>query len=307
MALAAQTPLLTRLVSTSVAVAAQAGCIIRDVMRKGNLGIVEKENAYDLQTEADRAAQRCIISSLSKHFPKITIIGEEEETGVGTIVDMSKDYLLDVNCPPQFAQLNEDEIVVWVDPLDGTSEYAQGLLEHVTVLIGIAVNGKAVGGVIHQPYYNHESSDSDVGRTVWGVIGDGVGGMSVQSPPSSGCIVTTTRSHSSTTVNDAVNALTPDQIMRVGGAGHKVMLLLEGRAHAYVFASPGCKKWDTCGPQAVLESAGGCMTDIQGKAIPYDSTAPHRNKTGVLATALGTTHTSIVDKIPQHVKENLIA
>jgi len=306
--LAAQTPLLTRLVSTSVAVAAQAGCIIRDVMNKGNLGIVEKENEYDLQTEADRAAQRCIISSLNKHFPKITVIGEEEDTGVGTIVDITKDNLLDVTCPPQFAELKEDEIVVWVDPLDGTSEYAQGLLEHVTVLIGIAVNGKAIGGVIHQPYYICETSPaSNIGRTVWGVVGDKVGGMSVQCPPSSGCIVATSRSHASTTVNDAINALTPDQVMRVGGAGHKVMLLLEGHAHAYVFASPGCKKWDTCGPQAVLESAGGCMTDIQGIPIPYDSTAPHRNATGVLATALGTAHTSIVDKIPQHVKDNLIA
>lgn len=31
-----------------------------------------------------------------------------------------------------------------------------GLLDHVTVLIGLAVNGKAVGGVIHQPFYNYE-------------------------------------------------------------------------------------------------------------------------------------------------------
>ena len=26
---------------------------------------------------------------------------------------------------------------------------------------------------------------------------------------------------------------------KVGGAGHKVMLLMEGKAHAYVFPSPG--------------------------------------------------------------------
>ncbi|CAL4128183.1 unnamed protein product, partial [Meganyctiphanes norvegica] len=293
--------------------AAQAGCIIRDVMNKGNLGIVEKENAYDLQTEADRAAQRCIISSLSKHFPKITIIGEEEDTGVGTIVDVSKDNFVDVTCPSQFTELKEDELVMtldFVDPVLSISSFecqrsghqgvcknlsiqCSSLLEHVTVLIGIAVNGKAIGGVIHQPYYNCEASANDFGRTVWGVVGDKVGGMSVQHPPSSGCIVTTTRSHSSATVNDAVNALTPDQVMRVGGAGHKVMLLLEGQAHAYVFASPGCKKWDTCGPQAVLESAGGCLTDIQGKPIPYDSTAPHRNKIRSLATRLKDALTSI--------------
>ena len=55
------------------------------------------------------------------------------------------------------------------------------------------------------------------------------------------------------------------------------MLLLEGKAHVYMFASPGCKKWDTCAPQAVLESAGGILTDVSGKLIPYDENAPHRS------------------------------
>lgn len=31
----------------------------------------------DLQTEADRSAQNCIVTSLSRQFPLISIIGEE--------------------------------------------------------------------------------------------------------------------------------------------------------------------------------------------------------------------------------------
>ena len=31
----------------------------------------------DLQTEADRSAQRCIVASLTQQFPKIHVIGEE--------------------------------------------------------------------------------------------------------------------------------------------------------------------------------------------------------------------------------------
>lgn len=54
------------------------------------------------------------------------------------------------------------------------------------------------------------------------------------------------------------------------------MLLMEGKAHVYVFASPGCKKWDTCAPQAILEAAGGVLTDMKGATIPYHATAPHR-------------------------------
>lgn len=40
--------------------------------------------------------------------------------------------------------------------LDHLYIFFSGLLDHVTVLIGLAVNGKAVGGVIHQPYYNYQ-------------------------------------------------------------------------------------------------------------------------------------------------------
>lgn len=44
MSLAAQSsPLLSRIMSSSVAIANQAGTIIREIMKKGELGIVEKE------------------------------------------------------------------------------------------------------------------------------------------------------------------------------------------------------------------------------------------------------------------------
>ncbi|XP_042224345.1 3'(2'),5'-bisphosphate nucleotidase 1-like isoform X1 [Homarus americanus] len=325
-------PVLSRIVSLSVAIANHAGKIIRDVLKKGELGIVQKENARDLQTEADRAAQRCIISSLSQCFPKITIIGEEgdEESKQisGKVYDPTPESTIQVTCPPHLASLGEEEIVVWVDPLDGTAEYTQAyecrksghqgvcktlgvtcesLLDHVTVLIGIASGGKAVGGVIHQPYYNYQNPGSELGRTIWGVVGGTVGGMPIVAPPEGKLIVTTTRSHSSSTVTDAVDAVCPDEVLRVGGAGHKVMLLLEGKAHLYVFASPGCKKWDTCAPEAILQAAGGILTDIKGSPIPYQASVPFRNSTGVLASAPGQNHAFYSAKIPQHVKDNLKA
>lgn len=45
----------------------------------------------------------------------------------------------------------------------------------------------------------------------------------------------------------------------------QVLQLLEGKASIYVFASAGCKKWDTCAPEAVLSAAGGKLTDILGQ------------------------------------------
>jgi len=53
---------------------------------------------------------------------------------------------------------------------------ASGLLDHVTVLIGVAVNGKAVAGVIYQPYYNYQAGpDAVLGRVIWGIVGLGKG------------------------------------------------------------------------------------------------------------------------------------
>lgn len=83
------------------------------------------------------------------------------------------------------------------------------------------------------------------------------------------------------------------------------MLLLEGRAHAYVFASPGCKKWDTCAPEALLEAAGGYLTDMHGRKYPYDATAIHSNKHGVFATAPGLDHSLLQKKIPKEILERL--
>lgn len=43
-------------------------------------------------------------------------------------------------------------VTVYVDPLDGTYEYKEGRYEMVTTLIGIAVDGKAIAGVVYHPW-----------------------------------------------------------------------------------------------------------------------------------------------------------
>merc|ERR1712218_630707 len=158
--------------------------------------------------------------------------------------------------------------------------------DHVTVLIGIAVGKDAVAGVIHQPYWNYQSTEPNpaLGRTFYGLVGGGVFGLDPCSPPEGKRIVTTTRSHSTGLVQDCLDILAPDEILKVGGAGHKVMLLMEGKAHAYVFPSPGCKK---------------------GDKYEYHSTVAHRNSEGVLATAIHSDHAIYQAAIPQDVKDKV--
>ncbi|KAJ8928185.1 hypothetical protein NQ314_019247 [Rhamnusium bicolor] len=236
-------PLVLRYWLLRVTAATRAGKIIKDVMSSGELGVVQKVPSDWIVTESDLE----VLSS---------------------------------NCPPEYVETKPEDIVVWVDPLDGTSEYTQGLLDHVTVLIGIAVNGRADTMGSHR----FRSWRFSASRT-----------------PADKFIVTTTRSHSDGIVVKALEALKPDEIVRVGGAGHKVLLLLEGRAHAYVFASKGCKKWDTCAPEAILEALGGKLTDIHGNNYGYGKDVQYPDAQGIFATAKGVDHALLVSKIPQEL------
>lgn len=85
----------------------------------------------------------------------------------------------------------------------------------------------------------------------------------------------------------------------------QVLLLIEGKAHAYVFPSKGCKKWDTCAPEALLHAFGGKLTDIHGNPIQYHSTVEHMNSSGGLATYTESVHEWFVANIPQETKDAL--
>lgn len=308
-------PLILRLLSASVKISHKAGSIVRQVMSSGNLGIVDK-GINDLQTLADRQAQACIISSLEHRFPGICVIGEEtmDESDYklpSSELELSDDqFVLEQKCPTDLRDVALSDIVVWVDPLDGTSEYTQGLIEHVTVLIGLAVKSRSVGGVIHQPFATTERGH---GRSIFALEGMGCFGYEKRfsvttSPPNEySNVLTTTRGHGTTMTKQALESCNPTEILHVGGCGHKVLLLVEGRCHAYIFASAGCKKWDTCGPEAVLREAGGTLTDMLGRPLQYHSSVNRNNSCGVLATADKTWHQTYLNKMPQSIKEHFAA
>lgn len=218
-------------------------------MSRGELGVVDKvlkltkhsnnsqkllkqpfqglNNDYDPQTEADRSSQQCIVASLTKQYSNLKIIGEEGATDLSNVpsqflvTDYDNDFLSQYKCPESFKNITENDLVVWVDPLDGTSEYVHGFLEHVTVLIGISFRESAIGGIIHQPYF--KSTNGKLGRTIWGVKELGTGGYQSKKAPENKFIITTTRSHSNALVQQTLDAIRPDDVIRVGGCGYKVL------------------------------------------------------------------------------------
>ena len=118
--------LLSRIVASSITATVRAGKIIRDVMAHGNLHIIEK-GKNDLQTEADRCAQMCIIASLSQQFPNVTIIGEEGSSNCDVpsdwIVTDADQEVLQLKLPAHLKDIDPKDVCIWVDPLDGIYVY----------------------------------------------------------------------------------------------------------------------------------------------------------------------------------------
>jgi len=302
------------LMSACYDLARQASVVVRSVFSSGDLKVVEKaENSsqpstdekkvVDPQTIADIMSQKLIVGSLKNTFKDLTIIGEEGNLKVEDkdVVKPRLDLLKDVVFPSHLCHLSSKDLAIWVDPLDGTQEYTKGVIEAVTILIGISFQGKALGGVINVPFTESQ-------RTLWGVVDVGVfdstvGKIPVRKPkenvtssPPRGWVVTS-RSHSTTLMMDLINKFSPQKILSVGGAGNKGLMVLDGKVEAYLFPQNGTKRWDTCAVEAILHTVGGKVSDSFGEPIVYDPlSSSFHNDNGCLVTFNIDHQTYVLDK-----------
>lgn len=155
--------------------------------------------------------------------------------------------------------------------------WSAGFHEDVTVLVGIAVQGKPVAGVIHQPFYgsNLGRPAHQQGRTVWGMKGLGVRGISpLPSRTGGGLRLAISRSHYSETVKRVTESMGASEKVIAGGCGNKMLMVLENAVDAYIYPSTGTKRWDTCAGDALIQAAGGEVTDLHGRPLVYDPETP---------------------------------
>merc|ERR1712212_206687 len=307
-------PILQEILASSVVLANESATLVRGIFKNGDLGVIDKGGLKNYQTEADRAVQRLIISTLSAKFPGVNIIGEEDgdDGSDGAkkdkVIEEQDAEVLSKTLPAELQGVKPEQITIWIDPLDGTMEFIDRLLHHVTILIGVAVDDKAIAGVINQPFFGFDDESKkpeEWGRSIWGVVGLGSFGPFEQKKLAADeKIICTTRSHSSKAVNACIEAMQPDNVLRQGGAGNKVLRVIEGDAHAYVFASPGTKKWDTCAPEAILVAMGEVLTDMQGNELKYGKDVKFPNSAGVLATISSKAQKWYVEHVPQSVRDN---
>ncbi|KAI3383989.1 hypothetical protein SNEBB_001779 [Seison nebaliae] len=272
------------LLALSVNAVKRSSELVRDVMISGNLKIVEK-GIKDYQTEADRLAQQCIMASILKSFNKVNIRGEEDlDVDYNKIDDRlictSKDEdILKENCPKNLLELNEEDIHIWVDPLDATREFTTGEYEAVTILVGMAYNERPIAGIICQPFFN----EGKTSRTLWSIVGGktvGLNPLPRTKEKDSELILTQTKSHQSEITNLCKEAIAPTKTLSMGGAGNKGLSVLEGKADVYVHACIGTKRWDTCAIEAFTMALGGKMTDLEGKLYSYSTKIDNAHNLG---------------------------
>lgn len=91
-----------------------------------------------------------------------------------------------------------------------------------TIFLNMALHDMKSNVII---IYNfaYASGIRKMGRTIWGLKDVGVGGFTPGNPPES-LIITTRRSHSNPVVENALQVMKAAQILRVGGAGYKVIM-----------------------------------------------------------------------------------
>jgi 3'-phosphoadenosine 5'-phosphosulfate (PAPS) 3'-phosphatase len=70
----------------------------------------------------------------------------------------------------EFESFNTENAVVWIDPLDGTSDYCRGNISAVTVLIGLTINDVSRAGIVHIPFVEGKEH----GETLFGTGEHGV-------------------------------------------------------------------------------------------------------------------------------------
>ena len=230
-------------------------------------------------TEADRSANQHIVTRLSAAFPEDGILSEE-----------SKD---------DFVRLKKSRVWI-VDPLDGTKEFIARNGEF-SIMIGLAIEGRPVLGVIQQPA---------TGLLYAGAVGQGAflyeDGERIDLAVSDCAVIrdmimVSSRSHRQQIV-DRIRAQLNITRERVSGSvGLKVGLITRHLADLYIHPSPGCKEWDLCAPQAVLEAAGGRITDCWGNPIRYNR-RDVRAHNGLIATN-GVLHDQVVEVVASICEE----
>lgn len=118
------------ILTQAIEIASEAGACLRQVRQERSFQVSYK-GALDLVTEADLASERIIVDRIAAAFPDHRILSEE-------------------GSPDFHASLARGPLWI-VDPLDGTTNFANGL-QQVAVSLAFALDGVVHCAVVYNPF-----------------------------------------------------------------------------------------------------------------------------------------------------------
>lgn len=255
--------------------AIEAGELLLRYFKRSDLQ-VEQKTADEPVSEADHAAQALILTGLERAFPEDGILAEER---ADTSAWASKRR-------------------AWmVDPIDGTKDFIAGR-DGFSVMIGLLIDDRPLLGVVHQPT-NQLTYSAISGAGAFYTLGDDPRARPLE--PSMSADLETLRlvssySHRNPTIDKLRDHLGCEDELRVGSVGLKIGLIARGLRDLYVNPAGHCRLWDVCAPQAILQEAGGTITDLAGNALAFARGSDVRVKNGIVASN-GRCHQQVLDKL----------
>ena len=236
--------------------------------RGGALGVENKlDGGFDPVTVADRAAERAMRAVLAERRPDDAILGEEYGAQAGT------------------------SGLTWVlDPIDGTRAYLSGTPTW-GVLISVADASGPVLGVIDQPFIGERFVGGLGQSSVTGPMGTRELGTCAPRPLDQAIIFTTFPEVGSETEGRAFQDVAARcQLTRYGIDCYAYALVAAGQIDLVIEA--GLQAYDIQAPIAVIEAAGGIVTNWQG--------GPAHEGGRVLAAANADIHAAALDILKRY-------
>lgn len=230
------------LLETAVTAGREAGALLLSYTAGGFR--VEYKNPINLVTDADRAAEQCVIDHIRSRFPSHRFLAEER----GRVEQAPSPYL-------------------WIiDPLDGTTNFAHGYPTYC-VSIGLEYQGRCVLGVIYDPSRDElftamEQSGAQLnGRSIH---------VSETTALDNSLLVTgfaydireTPRNNLDHFCNFALKA---QGLRRTGSAALDLCYVAAGRFDG--FWEVRLNPWDMAAGAVIVREAGGRLTDFSGKDL----------------------------------------
>ncbi len=222
--------------------------------------VVDRKADQSPVTEADRQAQTILVDALATAAPGVAVVAEEDTEQRTALPDGAPFFL--------------------VDPLDGTRDYCAGR-DDFTINIGLIEEGRPVFGLVYAPARGEFFVTPARGKAVWAPLDANatpasladldLRAMAVRAIPATGAHAILSRSEAGEAHAERVAKLGGRSTAGISSAV-KFCLIGRGDADLYPRFGPTCE-WDTAAGQAILEAAGGSLTQLDGAPMIYGKSA----------------------------------